>query len=133
MVLVAAQLEEVLHSLDATARKANTFFSVERVAAWAKAVAARIRQRSPLACKVSKASSCMRALLVHILFIRFAQSAFSKEMLALRLVRSEKAASLSFAATLPVAGRPKLVALVDSRISHLKARKAPAAIAERNY
>lgn len=52
-------LEDVLHSLDATAQKANTsrrmsaFLSGERIAAWAKAVAARIRQRSPLACKLT--------------------------------------------------------------------------------
>lgn len=55
------QLEDILLALDSTAsgsispHRVPPTIPVQRVAAWAAAVAARLRQRSPLACKVTDA------------------------------------------------------------------------------
>ncbi|KAL8455602.1 hypothetical protein Emag_000597 [Eimeria magna] len=56
---LTAELEDVLHALDASASgrsspaRNSSSIPPKRVAAWAAAVAARIRQRSPLACKLT--------------------------------------------------------------------------------
>ncbi|KAL8435566.1 hypothetical protein ACSSS7_002411 [Eimeria intestinalis] len=57
--VLSMQLEDVLRALDASAsgrnlpRRNSSSIPSRRVAAWAAAVAARIRQRSPLACKLT--------------------------------------------------------------------------------
>lgn len=68
--MLSPQLEDVLHALDSTAsgissrQNLPSSLTPQRVATWAKAVASRIRQRSPLAQKVCSSTGMNAAVAI---------------------------------------------------------------------